>query len=237
MTLNVDVNIETNVTNRKCLLIKCYMFLAAATSCFIFIGYFQILSPLTAYNLSIRALNRVKLQTLTLDSNSSCLVSKANRTIRIMFWTTYYGRSDWGWGLGYKPFENCSAPYNTMCEAVNNNQSLYNSSHAILMFMRDMHNPDSLPKYRNPDQTWIMYMKESPIHAFINSTPFNGHFNISMTYKKASEIYVPYRKFVRHGTRHGPRHGPRTPARTPAQTTDPGTDPGTDLWQSSLNHW
>jgi hypothetical protein len=37
-----------------------------------------------------------------------------------------------------------------------------------------------------------MVMVESPSHTYLNYSPFNRKFNISMTYKKSSEIYLPF---------------------------------------------
>jgi hypothetical protein len=114
-----------------------------------------------------------------------------NKTIRILLWSSLYSKPDW-FGLGAEPFQKCPDSMHKNCVSMNN-RDMYNTSDAILVHMRasdGYQRINELPKWRFPNQTWIVYIRESPVHAKMNYAPYNHVFNISATYKRSSEIYL-----------------------------------------------
>jgi hypothetical protein len=103
---------------------------------------------------------------------SNVVTHPKNKTIRILQWTHLYKGKDW-YGLGQKPFKGCL--YDN-CETVKD-KKLYESSDAILVFIRAVNTPLDLPATRRTNQTWIMFNRESPPH-----TRDGGIFNSLLTF-------------------------------------------------------
>lgn len=110
----------------------------------------------------------------------------AAEPLLVLYWTRFYSNPNW-YGIGGQPFNHCEYSH---CTATSNKSHL-SAADAVLVHMRDINNVGRMPRSRTPQQTWIMYMRESPVHAFITYSPFNKLFNATMTYKKASDIYLP----------------------------------------------
>ena len=123
--------------------------------------------------------------------NYTCLNNNKSSKV-ILFWNEWFGDSTFNYGLGVEtPFIRNYCPV-TNCE-ITNNRSRLNDSHLIVFHMRDTIN--ELPKYRTPNQRWIFYLYESPVHS-PNFEIYNNLFNLSATYKLNSNFtsiyYVNY---------------------------------------------
>ncbi|XP_049512870.1 alpha-(1,3)-fucosyltransferase C-like isoform X2 [Dermacentor silvarum] len=113
---------------------------------------------------------------------------------RIMMWTKFF--SDWYGPLndtriGEVLLENC-----TVKCFVTNDPCLVEYSDATVFHVRNLEMTD-LPQKRFSWQKWIFYLMEPPPNT--DFTDFNlthGMFNWTMTYRKDSDVYVPYGRIV-----------------------------------------
>ena len=112
---------------------------------------------------------------------------------------------DWGFGLGQQPFINANCPV-WNCVVTNDKASAPASTFdAILFHMRNM-NQGKVPnqRLRDPNQRYVMFLMESPVHDNFPYDKFKGFFNWTMTYRLDSTIPHPYgwfRNKVINGTR------------------------------------
>ena len=69
-------------------------------------------------------------------------------------------------------------------------------SDALYFHGRDLPSPQKLRKMRmllnNSKQVWIWVMHESPQYTYYEPTDYNWIFNWTASYRKASDIYIPY---------------------------------------------
>lgn len=91
------------------------------------------------------------------------------------------------------PFKYCSV---RNCVLETWNEKLREAD-AVFFHLHQTKGPHTLPKYHRPDQPWIFFTDESPLHTFMatkryNMSAYNGLFNLSMTYRSDSDIPVPY---------------------------------------------
>lgn len=127
------------------------------------------------------------------DSNPSAQTAHAGNTsappkgehkLTILLWK-------WPFGHPFK-FANCSKLYNTPdCHATVNRW--YEKADAVLMRHKDVcRNTEELAQLpRLPSQRWIWFNLESPSHS-PNLTAMDNLFNLTMTYRRDSDIVTPY---------------------------------------------
>uniref|UniRef100_A0A915DQN2 Fucosyltransferase n=1 Tax=Ditylenchus dipsaci TaxID=166011 RepID=A0A915DQN2_9BILA len=141
-------------------------------------------------------------------------VEKTNRPI-ILAWTTFFSQNlldalllaKWGNGMSIVPFNQSECPY----ECVYSTDRQRDLSHASIVIFspRDLNEKDVPP--RNPDQLNVFLLNESPFHSDPNYKRLPpDFFNISMTYRKDSDIFMPYDSF---------------------EEIVPGTTPPNEIWQ------
>lgn len=111
-----------------------------------------------------------------------------SRVYKILLFTKFYPPGIHWFGLGKHPFKKCM--YSNCASTANKDE--YNTSDAILISMRHIKSAKFLPRWRPTNQKWMMYTLESPVHRFLNYRPFNKLFNVTITYKKSSDIYFPH---------------------------------------------
>ena len=105
---------------------------------------------------------------------------------RILLWTKYF-RSDVWTHLKLNEL-NCSY---SNCILTDDRQYL-NRSDALLFHWRDIKVED-LPQHHKPHQKWVLYNWESPHFTSEEVVkPLVGDIDWMMTYRKDSDIYVPY---------------------------------------------
>ncbi|KAH6926653.1 hypothetical protein HPB50_020852 [Hyalomma asiaticum] len=87
--------------------------------------------------------------------------------------------------------KNCSAS----C-LITNDPLLVEHSDAVVFHVLNM-TIDSLPSRRHMWQKWVFYLMESPPHTrFIHFNHTRRMFNWTMTYRRDSDVYVPYGRLL-----------------------------------------
>ncbi|KAH7975247.1 hypothetical protein HPB49_025309 [Dermacentor silvarum] len=111
-----------------------------------------------------------------------------------MMWTSYYG--DWYGKLddarnSETLLEECAPT----CR-ITNDRRLIEHSDAVIFHVRDLDMTD-LPPKRFSWQRWVFFSMEPPPHAGFTEFHFtHGMFNWTMTYRRDSDAYTPYGRFV-----------------------------------------
>ncbi|XP_032790955.2 alpha-(1,3)-fucosyltransferase C [Daphnia magna] len=119
---------------------------------------------------------------------------QADRKIIILYWTKYFGMTDFGYGLGRAPFLECRTNQTsdgTGC-LTTADRSFVNDSDAIVFHARDI-NPNDLPPagWRRPHQNYVFLLYESPVNTNLNMLRqplFRNYFNRTMTYRRDSDV-------------------------------------------------
>jgi len=67
---------------------------------------------------------------------------------------------------------------------ISNNRSLLSNADSVLFHIRDMNLSDlPNPSLRNPNQYFVFYLLESPIHTYVDMRKLTNYFNVTMTYR------------------------------------------------------
>lgn len=107
----------------------------------------------------------------------------------ILYWTKYFEWTDFGVGVGRKPFIDAGCNL-TNCWTTTD-RSMLNRSHAVLFHARDL-DPYDLPpaRWRSPHQRYIFFNYESPAHTDLARLKllFSNYFNWTMTYRLDSDV-------------------------------------------------
>ena len=86
-------------------------------------------------------------------------------------------------------FSNCEVTYD---------KNRFNESDAVVFHARDMPPPQLLKNFsktvRPSSQMWAYFISENPLNT-PDRKPLDGLFNWTMTYKKESDIWLPYKKY------------------------------------------
>ncbi|CAG7821812.1 unnamed protein product [Allacma fusca] len=144
-----------------------------------------------------------------LISTSKLPVNLTKGIKRILFWTEYFGHEDFpSLELGPTGVDVQRQFCDYGCEFTTNKE-LISSSDALIFHGRDLKTesfevresslvrPNHIPTERNASQYWIFYLLESPVNTFVPLEAFNNFFNLTMTYRTDSDIYVPYQRLVK----------------------------------------
>ncbi|KAM3717973.1 Alpha-(1,3)-fucosyltransferase [Dirofilaria immitis] len=101
----------------------------------------------------------------------------------ILTWTKYFSHS---WIQNIKQNVDYCDHH---CIITNDKEKLPEAA-TVLFHIRDL---GRLPKFRNPKQLFVFVLQESPFYTF-NYLDFvtEDYFNITMTYRRDSDIYMPY---------------------------------------------
>ncbi|XP_039605892.1 4-galactosyl-N-acetylglucosaminide 3-alpha-L-fucosyltransferase 9 [Polypterus senegalus] len=104
----------------------------------------------------------------------------------------------WIWPFG-QTFElnTCGSMFNIHGCHLTVDRSLYNKSHAVLIHHRDINGDlSNIPQFaRPPFQRWVWMNLESPTHT-PKKTGLEHLFNLSLTYRRDSDIEVPYGSLI-----------------------------------------
>uniref|UniRef100_A0A090XCG7 Putative fucosyltransferase n=2 Tax=Ixodes ricinus TaxID=34613 RepID=A0A090XCG7_IXORI len=95
------------------------------------------------------------------------------------------------------PFEFCTVR-NCVLETSNDK---IDEAAAVFFHLHMTKGPETQPKFHRPDQLWIFFTDESPLHTFMATkkykmSDYNGIFNLSMTYRSDSDIPAAYGRTV-----------------------------------------
>ncbi len=113
----------------------------------------------------------------------------------VLAWNSIYKKSLGVGKYGGETFTSCPL---TNCFFTNNKTKLKEAS-AVLFHARELR---SIPRYRNPSQLYVFFLLESPnfISASPHQVPFRFNpppFNVTMTYRRDSDIFMPVQYFYR----------------------------------------
>lgn len=123
-----------------------------------------------------------------------CSVAKASRNEsqglkQVLIYTPKFGELPWPGELSTEPCSHkCLFTYNK-CELP--------TSDAVLFHERDMMSSKALKRIavylrRNSLQRWVYYTLENPHNTRNNPATYNGMFNWTITYRRDSDIFMPY---------------------------------------------
>ena len=118
----------------------------------------------------------------------------------ILIYTPLFGKLPWpGLGTSYNfthwnhkacPVTNCKITYN---------KTLIPSADVVIFHGRDMPSVKEMTRIsiRRPGtQRWVYFIHESPIYTNYDPGLYNGFFNWTMTYRRDSDIFVPYSHYA-----------------------------------------
>ncbi len=112
----------------------------------------------------------------------------------ILAWNSHYTVADFGVGSwGEKPFSTCPV---TDCFFTRNKTMLKEASAVLFHAWR----LGRIPNYRHPGQLYAFFLLESPYFIRRHKDPFLKNpppFNVTMTYRRDSDIFVPVQHFYR----------------------------------------
>ncbi|XP_068223120.1 alpha-(1,3)-fucosyltransferase C-like isoform X1 [Palaemon carinicauda] len=125
-------------------------------------------------------------------------ISNCDLPKRILLWTTLWGEQSFGWeNIFYRQLaRQCEE---SRCELVYNRR-LLDSADAVIFHPIDLHPDYVLPEYHPPNQIWVFYTLEAPPAVVedqhVNMSRLGGIFNWTMTYRRDSDIVVPYGRVI-----------------------------------------
>ena len=113
----------------------------------------------------------------------------------VLLWTPLYKIKTW-WTPGLDAFRLCPEK---RCSATTD-RSLLDKSSAVIFHIIDLKKPGILdmPKHHPQSQIWVFRSQESPYRVYLGSenytdlSPVDGMFNVTMTYKRESDISDVY---------------------------------------------
>lgn len=119
----------------------------------------------------------------------------------VLFYTPLFGRRPWP---GLSNDRNFTHWDNIPCRVkscrITYNRSDFLISDAVLFHGRDLPrvtHMENIAKYKHSKQRWIYFMHESPKFTYYDPSLYNGFFNWTMTYRRDSDFFVPYRFYTR----------------------------------------
>ena len=120
---------------------------------------------------------------------------------KILLWTPFFGEMIW-----YEENKNLFSEFCHSDCALTNNRSEIETADAVLFHLHDITwdgnygtilSKYPMPKYRRPDQVWILFNLE-PISIVLGRfTDWQGVFNWTWSYSRDSDIFAPYGKMRR----------------------------------------
>ncbi len=116
----------------------------------------------------------------------------------ILFWNSFHDRGDFGFGLGQSGFWECSCPI-THCRTTNR-RSDFPLADAVVFHTREksfLRKPRAVPRRASPGQIYVFLNFEAPLRTGDHLRRFSDVFNLTLTYRKDSDIYVPAWKMER----------------------------------------
>ncbi|XP_023343120.1 alpha-(1,3)-fucosyltransferase C [Eurytemora carolleeae] len=112
----------------------------------------------------------------------------------ILYYTKFWSTDNFGYGFGQQSFivNNCSV---NNCFITNNRSLLSDIKDFDMLIFHSQNIKDhQIPVARSPKQLYVFFSLESPINDNIDgfSEEFQSFFNLTMTYRRDSDIFSPY---------------------------------------------
>lgn len=119
-----------------------------------------------------------------------------NRAVALLIWTHPFGH--------YAELPDCLALYQVARCTLSDDRRTFQQADAVIIHHRDIVTGTPLPTEPRPHaQKWIWMNHESPTHTY-SLRSFEGLFNLTLTYRRDSHIFIPYGYLVtRKHTRNG----------------------------------
>lgn len=108
----------------------------------------------------------------------------------IAVWTSFFKSMSWLSSINSALF---TCPFK--CQAVGGN-GVFHSDAVLFHYQRYDLQIANLPKKRNPDQIWVIYILEPTVYIERNTAELNGIFNWTMSYRRDSTVFAPYGSFI-----------------------------------------
>eukprot|EP00112_Aurelia_sp_Birch-Aquarium-sp1_P006619 Seg1727.1 transcript_id=Seg1727.1/GoldUCD/mRNA.D3Y31 product="Glycoprotein 3-alpha-L-fucosyltransferase A" protein_id=Seg1727.1/GoldUCD/D3Y31 len=135
----------------------------------------------------------VSVENLAKKGSMKKIPMDSSRRRLILVYTGLFGMREW-YHLPAKDAANFASRCKfSNCEVSYDNSRLKDSD-AVIFHARDMPDPNFLRKIHRPDtQRWVYFISENPVNT-PDRAALNGLFNWTMTYKKESDIWIPYKR-------------------------------------------
>ncbi|XP_043936677.1 4-galactosyl-N-acetylglucosaminide 3-alpha-L-fucosyltransferase 9-like [Protopterus annectens] len=118
------------------------------------------------------------------DQNSEVQVYEKTQKLIVLLWT-------WPWGVKFD-LEVCASEFGIHNCQLTADHNMYGRADAVVFHYPSIpKNPDNLPKERPGNQYWVWYSLEPPEHCQ-GLEMFNNIFNLTLSYRRDSDIFVPY---------------------------------------------
>ncbi|NXT23274.1 FUT6 fucosyltransferase, partial [Syrrhaptes paradoxus] len=162
----------------SCNKLLAFLLFSFVFSCCLFVSFYQFRTSAPEYH------NSDPPEQTARDGNASA-APKSDRRLTILLWT-------WPFGQHFN-FLNCSELYDIPNCHFTVNHSWSQRADAVIMHHRDVYRDVAglarLP--RLPSQLWIWFNLESPSHS-PNLGAMDNLFNLTMSYRRDSDIFTPY---------------------------------------------
>ena len=128
-------------------------------------------------------------------------ISNSNDLKLVLFYTPLFGKSPWpGLEKDYNFTHWNHIPCDVQSCRVTYNKSDLSRSDAVIFHGRDLPSVMDMKhivKQKPPQQRWVYFIHESPKFTFYDPSLYNGYFNWTMSYRRDSDFFVPYRTYTR----------------------------------------
>ncbi|XP_022779779.1 alpha-(1,3)-fucosyltransferase 7-like [Stylophora pistillata] len=119
----------------------------------------------------------------------------------VLFYTTLFGERPWQGLINDYNFTNWNGiPCGVQACRISYNRKDLDRSDAVIFHGRDLpsvHHMKRIMKYKTPHQRWVYFIHESPKFTYYEPWLYNGFFNWTMSYRRDSDFFVPYRTYTR----------------------------------------
>ena len=116
---------------------------------------------------------------------------------KILIYTPLFGSIPWRqipYNYNFTDFDGTRCPVYDCIATYDKGQ--LSSSDLVVFYGRDLPSTDHMKSIskseRSPNQHWLFFMHESPVHSYFNAPSLNGVFNLTASYRSDSDILVTY---------------------------------------------
>ena len=122
----------------------------------------------------------------------------------ILFYTALFGRFPWpNLETSFKFTHWANTPCAVRSCKISYKKSDLAVSDVVIFHGRDMPRVEEMrqaSEKRHPKQKWVFFTQESPYFLYYDPAMYDGYFNWTMSYRRDSDFFVPYRSYARLGS-------------------------------------
>ncbi|KAF2365079.1 Fucosyltransferase N-terminal [Trinorchestia longiramus] len=111
----------------------------------------------------------------------------------ILLWNQFFGQRDFYFGVGHTPFIRAGCPVNSCFITFDRTVYPIEYVDAVIWHARD--GDLSFPHHRARHTRYVFFLEESPFNSNLDLMQYNQVFNYTMTYRRDSDVYLPYGRF------------------------------------------